>query len=114
MLQSIYNSISGMVAAFNLQSVSAHNVANSNTDSFKNTVARAEEAYQGGVKVTLSQSSKAGEVYDPGDGQPLEMSNTENSTEAVNQIGSKHLLSANIAVLKTADEMNKSIIDLLM
>jgi flagellar basal body rod protein FlgG len=44
MVQAAYSSISGVVAAFNLQSVSAHNVANGNTDNFKSTVARAEEA----------------------------------------------------------------------
>ena len=47
-----------------------------------------------------------------GDGQQLEMSNVEYSKEAVNQVASKHLLSASLVVLKTVDEMVASVIDL--
>lgn len=111
MVQAAYSSISGIVAAFQLQSVSAHNVANSNTDNYKSTIARAEEAYKGGVKVSLSKSRYSSASYDAGSGQKQKPSDVSYAKEATNQIGSKHLLAANLAVLKTYDEMTGTLID---
>lgn len=113
MISAIQNAMSGIKAAGDLQSTVTHNVANSNTDKFKSTVATADESDGGGVKVTLSKNNNAGTIYDKGDGTKVESSNVDIANEAVGQIKADHLLKANIASLKTSDEMMGNVIDIL-
>ena len=114
MISSINSSVSALHAADRMLEVSAHNVANANTDGFKSSVASAQEDINGGVKVTISKNSQPGTVYDTGDGIMAESSNVNYATEAVNQISARTLFAANVASLKTYREMYKSIIDIIV
>jgi flagellar hook protein FlgE len=65
-----------------------------------------------GVKVTVSQNPQSGTVYVTGNGKEAESSNVDYARETVNQINARHLLAANIAALKTYQDMYKSVIDI--
>ena len=113
MISAIHHTLSGIRAAVGLQSVSANNVANANTDGFKGGIARVEEGNGNGVKVTLSQHKDSGTMYDRGDGSRVESSNVDIARESVRQINATHLLRANIAALKTSNDMMGNMIDIL-
>ena len=113
MILPLNSSVSAINAVFKMQDILAHNVANSNTDGFKSSVASTEENKNGGVTVTLRQNPQPGAVYDKGDGTEAESSNVNYAREAVNQINARTQLAANIAALKTSDGMYKSVIDIM-
>ncbi len=103
---------SGIKAAFDSIGVSANNVANSNTDGFRSGTAVFSEGADGGVSVNVRQSDAPGPAYLK-NGKAAVASNTDLVQETASQISSKAMLSANLKVLKTVDEMRKKIIDIL-
>ncbi len=107
------SSVSAIHAVFQMQAVSAHNVANSNTDGFKSSVASTQENKNGGVTVTVSQNTEPGAVYYKGNGEEAESSNVDYARERVSQINARTQLALNIAALKTYEEMYKSVIDMM-
>ncbi len=113
MISPLYSAVSGINAALKKQAVSANNVANSNTDGFKSSVASTQENEHGGVKVTISRGSEPGAVYDNGYGTVAEYSNVNYAREAVDQGSARNLFAANLAALKTQEEMSESLIDIL-
>ena len=113
MISAFSNSVSGIQAALKLQSVSANNIANSSTDGFKSDVAVVEAEDNGGVKVTITKNTEPGVVHDRGDGAEIESSNVDIASEITNQISSKSFLQANVAAIKTTDEMLGSLLDIL-
>ncbi len=113
MISSLHSSLSGIHAASDIMAVSAHNVANVNTDEFKSQTAMAEEVEWGSVQVTIGRNESPGGSYDRGDGTLAEFSNVDIPREVVGQISARHLFSANIQTLKTADEMIGSLLDIL-
>lgn len=104
-------SVSGIRAAFKMLDASAHNTANLNTDGFKKHAVLLSEANGGGVFAKESVTASAGPLY-MSNGNIYEASNADYGEEAVNQIIARQMLSANIAALKTADSMQKSLLDL--
>jgi flagellar hook protein FlgE len=112
MISFFNSSVSAINAAFEMQAASAHNVANALTDGFKSLVASTQENKNEGVKVTVSQNPQSGTVYVTGNGKEAESSNVDYARETVNQINARHLLAANIAALKTYQDMYKSVIDI--
>lgn len=114
MISSVNSSISALHAAERLLEVSAHNVANANTDGYKSSVASVNEDEHGGVKVTVSKSAQPGTEYDRGDGVVVESSNVNYATEAVNQISARAMYAANVASLRTYEETYETLIDLMV
>ena len=112
MLSSFNISLSGIQSAIKFLGVSANNVANSNTDGFKKDVASMSEGSNGGVTVSIEKSSEPGPVYKTKEGEIVEASNVDYAEEAVNQIVADHYLKANVAALKTANEMEGSFLDI--
>lgn len=112
MINPVSLSASGIKAAFDSIDVSANNVANVNTDGFKSDTAAFSEGGNGGVVVNLRKSNTPGPTYLK-DGKMAVASNTDLVQETAAQISAKVMASANMAVLKTADEMEKNIIDIL-
>jgi flagellar basal-body rod protein FlgC len=110
---SFSSSVFGIQAAFHIMSVSAHNTANINTDGYKKQRVSLSEGNHGGVMVNIRESSEPGPGYQHANGNISEASNVEISEEIPIQIGAKHLLSANVAVLKTSEEMQKSLLDII-
>jgi flagellar basal-body rod protein FlgC len=107
------SSITAIKAAFGTLSASAHNTANINTDGFKKERTILGENKQGGVSAKTGVSKEAGTLYQNSDGKMVEDSNVEISEEIANQMLAKHLLSANIAVLKTTNDIEKDLINIL-
>ncbi len=112
MISPISLSASGIKAAFESIDVSANNVANVNTDGFKKDTASFSEGNSGGVVVNIRKSNTPGPAYLK-DGKIAVASNTDLVQETAAEISSKAMLSANIAVMKTADEMENTVIDIL-
>ncbi|MDP2690396.1 MAG: hypothetical protein Q8P48_09855 [Deltaproteobacteria bacterium] len=113
MISSIGSSLSGIRAAFRLIDASAHNTANVNTDGFKGHTVRLSEAKGGGVAAIAGTSTAPGPLYMDSYGNINEASNTSLADEAGSIIIARHMLRANLAALKTAEEMEKSVIDTL-
>ncbi len=91
---------------------SAHNTANINTNGFKKHTVVLSEAQGGGVTAKVNKTTSAGPLYLDAYGNVFEASNADYGEEAVNQMIARHTLSANIAVFKTVDEMQKTLVDL--
>lgn len=75
---------------------SAHNIANMQTDGFKRETVSAQAAPQGGVVVSISQAAQAG---------------ADLTQDVVEQMSAKNAFMANVQVLKTADKMLGSLLD---
>lgn len=102
---------SGIRAAFKMLDISANNTANINTDGYKKDKAVFKETLGGGVKAEAQKTTGPGPFYQSGS-KLAEASNTDYAEESVNRILSKMMLSANIAVLRTTDEMEKTAVDI--
>ena len=113
MISSVKSSVSAINAAFEMNAASAHNVANSLTDGFKSLVTSTEDNRNGSVTVNVRRNPEPGAVYDNENGEQVESSNVDYAREAVNQMNARYMLAANIAALKTYQDMEKSIIDIL-
>ena len=78
------------------QQVTAHNVANINTDGFKASVATFQEKSGGGVTATVSGTQDSVDI----------------SREAVNLLSNTSGFKANLKVLKTVDDMTKELLSI--
>jgi flagellar hook protein FlgE len=102
------------------QDVTANNTANMNTDNFKKTRAFLEESpSSSGVKVTLSRVNTPGAPIPPEEGLPAsyenrEMSNVDPAEELVEMIATRHAFTANIKSIQTEDEMEKTLLDIIV
>jgi flagellar basal body rod protein FlgG len=90
---------------------SAHNVANVNTDGFKAERVVSEEAENGGATYTSTPVETPAPTYER-DGRQVTGSNTDLVDETVEQIGGANAFKANLAVLKTDEEMQRTLIDM--
>ncbi|MBN2332903.1 MAG: flagellar biosynthesis protein FlgC [Deltaproteobacteria bacterium] len=95
---------------------SAKNIANLNTDGYKaDRVTFAEGPVEGTVQATISVDKSAGPVRaeQTEEGFELvEMSNVDLAKEMVTMMVDKRSIEANLAALKTADELLGTIIDI--
>lgn len=108
------SSVSGIKAAFGIMGVSSHNTANLNTNGFKKQTSNLHEEIKGGVTHTIGKNTEPGAMYLDTDGNMVESSNVDIAEEVGSRIGAKHLLTANLNALKVADEMQKSLLDILL
>ncbi len=108
------SSVSGIKAAFGILGVSSHNTANLNTNGFKKQTSSLHEEINGGVSHTVGKNTARGSMYLDADGNMVESSNVDISEEVASRVDAKHLLSANLNALKVADEIQKSLIDILV
>ena len=115
MLSGFSAALSGIHAGGRILGVTAHNIANAQTEEFKRTRALPEESAAGGVTVTLTQDLRPGPaIFDPQD--PLtyrEGSNVDLGEEIVTTLQTTHLIEANVASLRTQDRMLGSLLDIL-
>lgn len=94
----VNTSLSGMNAAQTRLDVAGHNIANLSTQNFTRQEVMQSDAVNGGVNVSLAISSA-------GAGNNLE-------ADMVEQLQSKSLYQANLAVLKANNDMMGSLIDI--
>ena len=92
--------------------VSASNVANVSTDGYRAMHATNEATASGGVRARIDEpATPAGQVLTGDDGRERVLSNVDLGGEVVTQISAQHAFEANLAVLRTSDEMLKALID---
>jgi flagellar hook protein FlgE len=115
MIGAIHCALSGLTAFSTQVAVTAHNVANVNTDGFKKSRTELIAVESGGVRAETQKIETVGPTilnntgYGPAQ---LELSNVDLAEEAVNQIIGQRGFEANIQALKTADEMLGRILDI--
>jgi flagellar hook protein FlgE len=92
--------------------VTANNIANVNTNSFKKSRAEFEDVYPSGVKVSISQVDTPGDALPPDEkGKEQKSSNVNLAEEVINLITTQHAFAANIKTITTEDEMRKTLLD---
>lgn len=114
MISAIHTALSGLNAFGKQLEVSAHNVANVNTDGFKSSRTELVEAQNGGVLPVVQKDDSAGPAVlkDTSQGpRQVELSNVDLGQEAVSQIIAQRGFEANLRTLKTADDLLGSILD---
>jgi len=115
MIGAIHSALSGLTAFSTQVAVTAHNVANVNTDGFKKSRTELIALESGGVRSAIQKDETAGPTilnntgYGPAQ---LALSNVDLAEEAVNQILGQRGFEANIQTIKTADEMLGTILDI--
>jgi flagellar basal-body rod protein FlgC len=94
--------------------VNANNIANFNTNDFRKSRVEMQEAGNGGVEVKISQSNSPGVEVDPNPrtGAPQQSSNLSLEEEFVDQVVTQYSYTANMLTVKTADEMQKELMDI--
>ncbi len=115
MLSTIHSILSGLGAYAKQIEVSANNVANVNTDGFKKSHTELIAVETGGVLPVVQKDNSAGPTVlrDRGYGPTqVELSNVDLGEETVVQIIGQRGFEANLQVLKTADDMLGSILDI--
>ncbi len=95
--------------------VNANNIANINTDKFKKSRVNMQEAMQGGVQVTIEQINTPGISLGTNErtGEEIESSNVNPGEEFVDQIVTRYAFEANVLTVKTADEMQQTLLDII-
>lgn len=110
---SFNSSTSGIRAAIDMLSTSAHNIANINTDGYKRQRVNLRGDRGSGVIADITESTEAGSLYKNSRGDTVDASNVNYIEEVVTQIKARHLLSANEAAIKYTNEAQESILDII-
>lgn len=112
MISETSSSLSGISASVKRIETSANNTANLSTNGFKKDTVIQSEGETGGVVVHIEKSLTPGPRLPGPDGTSVEGSNVDPAEEAIGQIRVKVDIEANLEALRTAGEMEESIIDL--
>jgi flagellar hook protein FlgE len=113
---SIQSTLSAIKAFGKKMGVTANNIANVGTEGFKKSTATLVEGPNNNVEVEITQPDIPGPVVvDTTNGQMAEkeMSNVDLAEEIPQTILAQRSYEANLATLRTQDEMLKSVIDII-
>jgi flagellar hook protein FlgE len=113
---SIQSTLSAIKAFGEKMGVTANNIANVETEEFKKSTATLVEDPRHNVEVEITQPDIPGPaVVDTSNGQSTqrEMSNVDLAEEIPQTMIAQRGYEANLATLRTQDEMLKSIIDII-
>ncbi|MEO5955583.1 MAG: flagellar basal body rod C-terminal domain-containing protein [Nitrospiraceae bacterium] len=115
MLSAIHSALSGLAAYEKQIEVTAHNVANVNTNGFKKSRTEFAPVATGGLLPVVQNDDSTGPTvlnntgYSPAQ---VELSNVDLGEETVNQILAQRGFEANLRTLHTADDMLGTILDM--
>jgi flagellar basal-body rod protein FlgC len=112
----LYASVAGINAFFKKMDVTAHNVANLNTDNYKRRIPHIgqDKNELPEIKVTIDNTpglENPRQVGEP-EGPPREMSNVNYAREAVSMIEAEMGAKANVTALRVAGETFGSLLDI--
>lgn len=115
MVNGIYSAISALKGFGKKLGVTAHNVANINTDEFKKSKAVFQQTPPSGVMVSINRIETPGFPLpaEEGTSEVRESSNVELEEEVINLVTTKHAYTANLKTLKTEDEILGTILDIV-
>ena len=110
---SISNSISALKALSTKQSVTANNIANSESKEFKKSAAILEESSTGSVSTKIQPINTPGSMMQQADGTLEEMSNVDIIQETTDMITTRHAYEANLKALKISTSMEDTVLDMI-
>ncbi len=110
---SINSNISALQALGKKQSVTANNIANSETAGFKKSQTILESGQNGAVTTKTQPINTPGTMINQPDGSLEEMSNVDLAQEITTMIPTKHAYQANLKALETTAEMEDTVLDLI-
>ena len=110
---SVNNNMSALHALSNKQSITANNIANSETQGFKKSITILEEGLNGSVSATNQPVNTPGTMIHQPDGSLEEMSNVDLIQESTNMITTKHAYEANLKALNISTSMDDTVLDLI-
>ena len=116
MISGIYNALSGLFAFRTKIDVTAHNVANLDTDGFKKSRVVMEEQPSGGVRARIEPVNTPGSmILDPSSSgsRIVEKSNVDISEAMIDLITARRSYEANLATIKTENELLGGLLDTL-
>jgi len=115
MISAIYSSCSAVCCFEKKQESIADNIANVNTDGFKKTRVTFQSYTVGAVSPTVSRIDSSGQMaFDQAteSSSPIAKSNVEFAEEFPHAMVNERSHEANIKVIRTADEMIGSLLDI--
>ncbi len=112
MISALQSSLSAIKAFGEKANVSAHNIANVNTDNFQSSRTTLVEDKQGGVKVQISKEAleKNLDVKKSSENRP---SDTDLASELIQTTLSQRGYEANLKTVSTHDKMLGTVIDMI-
>ncbi|MFK5927140.1 MAG: flagellar basal body rod C-terminal domain-containing protein [Desulfuromusa sp.] len=110
---SINNSISALNALATKQSVTANNIANSETREFKKSTTVLEESSTGAVSAKPQLVNTPGVMTQQPDGTLEETSNVDLIQETTDMITTRHAYEANLKALNISTEMEDTVLDMM-
>ncbi|MCF6265067.1 MAG: flagellar basal body protein [Desulfuromusa sp.] len=105
--------ISALNALSTKQSVTANNIANSETEDFKKSRTILEEGSNGAVSAKIQPVNTPGTMINQPDGSIEERSNVDLIQETTGMITTRHAYEANLKALKISTEMEDTVLDLI-
>ncbi len=116
MISPLNSAISALQAHVKKLGVTAHNIANVNTEGYKKYRATMEEDALGGVRVNIRRVETPGHPYEIWeDGQPTikETSNVDLTQEIPNLMIAQRGYEANIKTIQTEEKMLGTLLDIV-
>ena len=116
MILSANSTISALQAYKTHLDVTAHNIANVNTENFKKSKANLKEGAAGGVQVDIQRIDTPGRRYQEFEGDRMvekEASNVDLSEEIPQLILTPHAYKANMKVMQTQDDILGTTLDII-
>jgi flagellar basal body rod protein FlgG len=110
---SVNNSISALKALSTKQSVTANNIANSETKEFKKSTTVLEEGSNGAVSTKTQLVNTPGTMILQPDGTLEETSNVDLIQETTDMITTRHAYEANLKALKISTKMEDTVLDMI-
>ena len=115
MISNIYSAVSALFSFGKKVESHANNVANADTDGYKKTRVRMQEALPQGVKSKVEKINTPGPVVvkQTANGmKPVELSNVDLTTELPEMQLSQRMFEANLKSLKAQQEIEEAVLDL--
>ncbi|MEE4264159.1 MAG: flagellar basal body rod C-terminal domain-containing protein [Desulfobacteraceae bacterium] len=116
MVPAINGTLSALQAYKKSMGVTAHNIANVNTEGFKKSRGTMHEGVNGSVEAAVSKANTAGHRYQELDGDQMvakETSNVNLEEELPDLMVTQRTYEANLKVLQTRDKMLGTTLDIL-
>lgn len=110
---SINSSVSALRALGTKQSVTANNIANSETREFKKSTTILEESLNGAVSAKTQLVNTTGTMINQPDGSMEEMSNVDLVQETTDMITTRQAYEANLKALKISTKMEDTVLDMI-
>ena len=116
MISGLTSSLSGLSASQTKLNVTAHNVANANTDGFKKSRTILQESVPGGVQATIQQVNTPGPVAFKDTDQgltPVEQSNVDLGDEMVDLLSNQRFFEVNLRAVDIQDQTLGTLLDII-